>query len=140
MVAIFIVAFCSGSLASIAIYLGDPLTGKFCALVLAAVVLQDTVSVHLSQTGFAAHLVENNNVHDRNITPDATPYRLGLPIDACPESDEADNCPALIERKKKYQSVVGSIGWLAISGGRHRTHLLLRLIVVVGPPITSGSI
>ena len=39
LVAIFIVAFCSGSLASIAIYLGDPLTGKFCALVLAAIVL-----------------------------------------------------------------------------------------------------
>ena len=76
---------------------------------------KDNVSVHLSQTGFAAHLVENNNVHDRNITPDATPYRSGLPIDACPESDESDDCPALIERKKKYQSVVGSIGWLAQS-------------------------
>ena len=73
------------------------------------------VSVHLSQTGFAAHLVEDNNVHMRNITPDATPYRLGLPIDACPESDEADDCPALLKCKKRYQSVVGSIGWLAQS-------------------------
>ena len=73
------------------------------------------VSVHLSQTGFAAHLVEDNNAHERNVTPDATPYRSGLPIDACPESNEADDCPALIERKKRYQSVVGSIGWLAQS-------------------------
>ena len=73
------------------------------------------VSVHLSQTGFAAHLVEDNAVHERKITPDATPYRSGLPIDACPESDEPDDCPALIERKKRYQSVVGSIGWLAQS-------------------------
>ena len=73
------------------------------------------VSVHLSQTGFAAHLVEDNNAHTRNITPDATPYRSGLPIDACPESDEADDCPALLERRRKYQSVVGSIGWLAQS-------------------------
>ncbi len=74
------------------------------------------VSVHLSQTGFAAHLVGNNNVHGRNITtPDATPYRSGLPIDACPKFDEADYCPALIKRKKKYQSVVSSIGWLAQS-------------------------
>jgi hypothetical protein len=73
------------------------------------------VLVHLSQTGFAAHLVEDNNVHTRNITPDATPYRSGLPIDACPESDEADVCPALLKRKKRYQSVVGSIGWLAQS-------------------------
>jgi hypothetical protein len=75
----------------------------------------DKVLVHLSQTGFAAHLVEDNNVHTRNITPDATPYCSGLPINACPESDEADDCPALLERKKRYQSVVGSIGWLAQS-------------------------
>ena len=73
----------------------------------------DNVSVHMNQTGFAAHLVEANNVHTRNITPDATPYRSGLPIDAIPESDEPDDCPALIERKRHYQSVVGSIGWLA---------------------------
>jgi hypothetical protein len=73
------------------------------------------VSVHLSQTGFATHLVEDNSVQDRNITPNATPYRSGLPIDACPESDEADECPALVERKERYQSVVGSIGWLAQS-------------------------
>ena len=74
------------------------------------------VSVHLSQTGFVAHLVEDNNAHTHNITPDATtPYCSGLPIDACPESDEADNCPALLERRRKYQSVVGSIGWLAQS-------------------------
>jgi len=71
--------------------------------------------VHLSQTGFAAHLVKDNNAHTRNITPDATPYRSGLPIDTCPESDEADDCPALLERRRKYQSVVGLIGWLAQS-------------------------
>jgi hypothetical protein len=75
----------------------------------------DEVSVHLSQTGFAAHLVEDNNVHTCNITLAATPYRSGLPIDACPKSDEADDCPALIECKRRYQSVVGSIGWLAQS-------------------------
>jgi hypothetical protein len=33
---------------------------------------KDEVSVHLSQTGFAAHLVEDNNAHLRSITPDAT--------------------------------------------------------------------
>jgi hypothetical protein len=49
------------------------------------------------------------------ISPDATPYRSGLPIDACPELDEADDCPALFECKKRYQSVVGSIGCLAQS-------------------------
>jgi hypothetical protein len=76
---------------------------------------EDIVSVHLSQTGFAAHLVKDNNIHMRNITHDATPYRSGLPINAIPKPDEPDNCPALVERKRKYQSVVGSIGWLAQS-------------------------
>jgi hypothetical protein len=65
--------------------------------------------------GFAAHLVKDNNVRTRNITLDATPYRSVLPIDACPESNKANDCLALIERKQRYQSVVGSIGWLAQS-------------------------
>ncbi len=73
------------------------------------------ISVHLSQTGFTAHLVEDNYIHTCNITPDATPYCSGLPIDACPESKESDICLALIERKWRYQSVAGSIGWLAHS-------------------------
>ena len=73
----------------------------------------DLVQVHLSQTGFASHLVEDNNVHLCNVTPDTTPYRSGLPIDACPESDEDETSQTFIERKKKYQSIVGSIGWLA---------------------------
>jgi hypothetical protein len=75
----------------------------------------DVVKVHLSQTGFASHLVEENDVHLRNITPDATPYRSGLPIDACPESDEDELTPTFMDRKRKYQSIVGSIGWLAQS-------------------------
>ena len=39
LVAISIVAFSSGSLASIVVFLGDPLTAQLCALVLAAIVL-----------------------------------------------------------------------------------------------------
>jgi hypothetical protein len=76
-------------------------------------VTPDEVKVHLSQTGFALHLVEDNNIHLRNITPDATPYRSGLPIDACPESDVDKESPTFIKRKQKYQSIVGSLGWLA---------------------------
>jgi len=33
----------------------------------------EVVSVHLSQTGFVANLVKENNIHLRNITHDATP-------------------------------------------------------------------
>ncbi len=78
-------------------------------------VTPDTVRVHLSQTGFASHLIEDNNIHLRNITPDATPHCSGLPIDACPESGEDTTHPTFVERKRKYQSIVGSIGWLAQS-------------------------
>jgi hypothetical protein len=51
----------------------------------------------------------------RNVTPNATPYSFGLPISACPESDEDENSPTFIECKQKYQSIAGSIGWLAQS-------------------------
>jgi hypothetical protein len=76
-------------------------------------VTPDKVKVHLSQTGIALHLVEDNSIHLRNITPDATPYRAGLPIDACLESDKDKKFPMLIKCKQKYQSIMGSIGWLA---------------------------
>jgi hypothetical protein len=73
------------------------------------------VQVHLSQTGFGSHLVKKNNIHLCNVTPNATPYRSGLPIDACPESDEDEKLPTFLKRKQKYQSIVGSIGWLVQS-------------------------
>ena len=57
----------------------------------------DVVQVHLSQTGFASHLIEENNIHHRNIIPNATPYRSGLPIDACPESDEDKDNPTFLK-------------------------------------------
>jgi hypothetical protein len=75
----------------------------------------DLVQAHLSQTGFASHLVEDNNNHLRNVTPNATPYRSGLPIDACLELDDDEMSQTFIEHKKKYQSIVGSIGWFVQS-------------------------
>ncbi len=63
-------------------------------------ITDDIITVHLRQTGFAAHLVEDNNVHTCNVTADATPYRPGLPINAIPKSDKADGCPALIGNNK----------------------------------------
>jgi hypothetical protein len=75
-------------------------------------VTPDEVKVLLSQIGFELHLVEDNNIYLCNITPDATPYRSGLPINACPESDEDEESPTFIQCKQNYQSIVGSIGWL----------------------------
>jgi hypothetical protein len=80
-------------------------------------VSEDKVWVHLSQTGFAANLVEDNNAHEKNITPDATLHQSSLPINTIPESDKDDDNPVLVECKQKYQSIIGSIGWLA-----HSTH------------------
>ncbi len=59
--------------------------------------------------------MEENNIHHRNITPNATPYRSCLPIDACPKSDKDEESPGFLECRCKYQSIVGSIGWLAQS-------------------------
>jgi hypothetical protein len=73
------------------------------------------VLVHLSQTGFAMHLIKDNNIQTWNVTLDVTPYSSGLPINAISKPDKPHNCPALIKRKRKYQSMVGSIGWLAQS-------------------------
>jgi hypothetical protein len=66
-------------------------------------VTPNEVQVHLSQTSFAAHLVEEYNVHMCHITLNATPYCSGLPIDAISESDEDDQCTTFQERKQKYQ-------------------------------------
>jgi hypothetical protein len=78
-------------------------------------VTPDLVQTHLSQTGFTSHLVKENIVYLRNVTPDATPYRSGLPIDAGLDCDKDENSPTFIKRKQKFQSIVGSIGWLAQS-------------------------
>ncbi len=77
--------------------------------------MDDKVLVHLSQTGFAAHFVEDNNAHLCSVMPDATPYHSGLLINAIPESDKDEKWPTFVDYKWKYQSVVGSIGWLASS-------------------------
>ncbi len=57
--------------------------------------------VHLSQTRFAAHLVEENNIYLRNVIPDATPYCSGLPINAIPESDKDEESPTFQEHTQK---------------------------------------
>ena len=71
------------------------------------------VEVHLNQSGFARNLVESFNMHLRPRSPLASPYRSGLPIDSIPAADPNDTSPAQIRRKEAYQSLVGSIGWLA---------------------------
>ena len=78
-------------------------------------VLPDSVSVHMNQSGFAANLVESFFRDSRDQTHTATPYRSGIPIDAISPSTDPGDSPAQTRRKEAYQSLVGSIGWLAMS-------------------------
>jgi hypothetical protein len=73
------------------------------------------VTIHLNQSGFTSNLVESFHLSDRNQTPTVTPYCSGIPIDAVAPSSEDDGCPALKHQKEAYQSLIGSIGWLAHS-------------------------
>ena len=74
-----------------------------------------SVSVHLNQSGFAANLVESFFQDSRNVTPTATPYRSGVPIDSIAPSTDDDDSPAQLRRTAAYQSLIGSIGWLSSS-------------------------
>jgi hypothetical protein len=65
--------------------------------------------------GFAANLVESFFQESHDPTPTAMPYCSGIPIDTIAPSTDNDDSPAQICRKEAYQSLVGSIGWLAMS-------------------------
>jgi hypothetical protein len=71
----------------------------------------DHVSVHLGQSAFTEFTGHRFGVDKMNMTPNMTPYRSGYPIDSIDSADPAD--PDLKRRTKVYQSIVGSINWLA---------------------------
>ncbi len=71
------------------------------------------VDVHLNQTVFAANLVEQFCPDRWKPTPTATPYHLGIPIDSIASSSDDDNSPSQLRWTEAYQSLIGSIGWLA---------------------------
>jgi hypothetical protein len=54
-------------------------------------------------------------MQNRNQTPTATPYRSGIPIDAVAPLLKDKDSPALKQCNDTYQSLIGSIGWLAHS-------------------------
>ncbi len=74
-----------------------------------------SVLVQLIQSGFASNLVESSfyQAHDGN--PLATPYWSGILVDSIALLTAADNSPAQIRRTQAYQSLIGSIGWLAMT-------------------------
>jgi hypothetical protein len=56
------------------------------------------VSVNLSQTGFAAPLVKDNNIHTCDIAHDATSYHFGLPLTPFPNQMNPMIVPPLLNR------------------------------------------
>ena len=84
------------------------------------------VDVHLNQMGIAANLVEQFCRDSWDATPTTTPYCSGVPIDSIAPSTNADDSPAQLRRTEAYQSLIGSIGWLATATQGYTSHRLLR--------------
>eukprot|EP00984_Skeletonema_dohrnii_P019485 scaffold9319_cov84-Skeletonema_dohrnii-CCMP3373.AAC.1 len=71
------------------------------------------LSVHISQSAYAQHLVERYKLDSSNYNPHATPYRSGCPIDSIPPAniDELDKW--FVQRRDNYRSLIGGLTWLA---------------------------
>ncbi len=76
-------------------------------------ITSSTVAVHLNQSGFVTNLVKSFSRKTRNKTPTATLYWSGIPINSIAPSLDDDNSPAKLWCKDAYQSLIGSIRWLA---------------------------
>jgi hypothetical protein len=80
------------------------------------------LTVILTQESFAKPLLESLGLAHTSHSTFLTPYRLGLPIDFVPHEDMSST-----ERDKlrlQYQSLVGSLNWLA-----HTTRPDLSMVV-----------
>jgi hypothetical protein len=69
------------------------------------------ITVSLTQQSFAESLIESLGFDTLNASSFATPYRSGIPIDSIPTENLSS-----VQRDKlrlKYQSLVGSLYWLA---------------------------
>lgn len=80
------------------------------------------LSVSLTQQSFPENLIDSVHYSTASVSSFVTLYRLGMPIDSIPlsnlSSDDQDKL------RLKYQSLVGSLNWLA-----HTTHPDLSTVV-----------
>ena len=56
-------------------------------------ITKSSVDVHMNQSGFASNLVEQFCLDEWDPTPDATPYRSGVPIDSIVPTLDTDDSP-----------------------------------------------
>ena len=77
------------------------------------------VSVHMNQAAFVSNLVRRFVMHTKHPsptptpTPTGTPYRSVIHINSIPDATVDDNSPVQTRYIEAYQSLVGSLGWLA---------------------------
>jgi hypothetical protein len=74
-----------------------------------------SVLVHMNQSDFASYLVESFFPEARDANLLATPYQSRIPVDSIALLMDANDSPNQICRTQAYQSLIGSIGWLAIT-------------------------
>ncbi len=74
-------------------------------------ITNSAVDVHMSQSGFAANLVEQFCRDEWDPTPDATPYQSGVPIDSIAPSSDVDDSPT--QRKHIRVWLAALVGWPA---------------------------
>jgi hypothetical protein len=76
-----------------------------------------SVVVHMNQSGFATNLVESFFRQSRDVTPTATPYRSGVPIDSIAPSLDPNNSPAQLVGKRPIKVwSVASVGCHVVRG------------------------
>jgi len=69
------------------------------------------ISVSLTQQSFIETLLESLNITSTTISTFTTPYRSGKPIDSIPHIEMSST--ARDELRLKFQSLIGSLNWLA---------------------------
>jgi hypothetical protein len=71
------------------------------------------ILVHLNQSGFASNLVESFFCEAQNKSPLATPHPSSFLVILIAPLADAYHSPAQLRCMQAYQSLIGSIGWLA---------------------------
>ena len=71
------------------------------------------VTIKMEQSAFIEALLREHDLHHDHINSTMTPYKSGLPVDKIRHQSYSPSHQAYLT--KKYQSLVGSLNWLATS-------------------------
>ena len=71
------------------------------------------LQVHVHQEAFVSELLSRHNLSECNISPRATPFKSGFPVDCIPPSNLSVTNQAKLTTP--YQQLMGDLTWLSIS-------------------------